>query len=168
MSGRSAHRIGVLLLVLLAALVVSGCGGTEETTTTTIAGGTSTTTRADGEEPGKSLVGTSVQPTDDSPAEFVEAYGTRPIVLLFYVPGSTDDLSVLESLTRLQPGYGDYTFLLYDYKMADAYGDLSTLLKVGYPPELVLIDKAGIIQEIWNGYIDDGTLNQGLVNLGGS
>ncbi len=40
------------------------------------------------------------------------------------------------------------------------------LLEVGYPPELVLVDGLGIPREIWNGYVDEGTLNQSLVNLG--
>ena len=46
------------------------------------------------------------------------------------------------------------------------YGDLSTLLKVQYPPKVVLVDGTGTIQEIWNGYVDEGSLNQSLVNLG--
>jgi len=46
------------------------------------------------------------------------------------------------------------------------YGDLSTLLGVTYPPELILIDRAGIIRQVWNGFVDEGSLNQSLVNLG--
>jgi len=95
-------------------------------------------------------------------------YGQKPIVLLFYVPGNADDSSVLETLNRLKSSFDGYAFLVYDYKVPEAYGDVSTLLQVGYPPELILIDKAGVIVRIWNGYVDEGTLNQGLVDLGRS
>jgi hypothetical protein len=68
----------------------------------------------------------------------------------------------------LKTSFGQYEFLVYDYKLPNDYGDLSTLLGVGYPPELILVDKTGVVQKVYNGYIDEGTLNQGLVNLGRS
>ncbi len=124
---------------------------------------------------GQQLLGPDQEPTvddfimttEDTPAEVVEALTQgRAIVLLFYVPGAADDISVLKSLKRLKTSFRDYEFLEYDYKTPDVYGDLSTILEVGYPPELILIDSAGVIQDVWNGYVDDGTLNQRLVNLG--
>lgn len=163
MSGRSRHQLGVLLLVMLVALTAFGCGGDDGATTTTIS---VVTTNPSG--PGTTvndLIGRNVVVTEDTPAEFVDAYEVKPIVLLFYVPGGTDDVSVLESLEGLIPSFDQYVFLVYDYKTPDAYGDLSALLKVGYPPELILIDKKGFIQRIWNGYVDEGSLNQALVNL---
>jgi hypothetical protein len=164
MCGRSRHQFGVLLVVLLVALIASGCGGggDEEVTTTS---GPAVTAAPSGPATGDSLVGEDVVTTADTPAEFVEAYGAKPIVVLFYVPGATDDVSVVESLDGLAPSFDDYLFLAYDYKTPDVYGDLSALLEVGYPPEVILIDKKGIVQRIWNGYVDEGTLNQGLVSL---
>jgi len=88
------------------------------------------------------------------------------VVLLFYVPGSTDDVQVMDSLSILQPEFDQYVFLLYDYSKPAAYGDLSTLLNVNYPPELVMVDGLGIVRRIWNGFVDEGTINQDLVNLG--
>ncbi|MCE5253457.1 MAG: hypothetical protein LLG45_04495 [Actinomycetia bacterium] len=164
MSGRSRQQFGVLVLVLLLALTVCGCGGGgEETTTTGIPVATTGpsspgTTVAD-------LVGKSIEPTEDTPAEFVDAYGVRPIVLLFYAPGGTDDTSVSEAVDGLSSSFDNYLFLIYDYKTPEAYGDLPSLLQVGYPPELILIDREGVIQGIWNGYVDEGTMNQALVNL---
>jgi len=170
MSGRSRQKLGVLLLVLFVALLACGCGGGggDDETTTSRAGATTTAPAGSGGAPGQELVGTTVDTTRDTPAEFTDVYGQAPIVLLFYVPGNADDRSVLESLNRLKSSFGGYTFLVYDYKLPEAYGDLSTLLEIGYPPELVLIDKAGVIRRVWNGYVDEGSLNQGLVDLGRS
>ena len=71
-----------------------------------------------------------------------------------------------EPSRRVQADFPDYTFLTYDYKNPSAYGDLSMLLQVNYPPEIVLIDRAGTVRNIWNGYVDEGTLKQCLINLG--
>lgn len=179
MLGLSRQRSEVLLLVLVVALVAGGCGGGDDATTTTGSSAVVTTAPSGSASPEKSLVGTQLvnpdrQPsadrhittTEDTPSEVVEALTQgRPVVLLFYVPGNVDDVSVFQSLGGLVPSFGRYQFLIYDYKDAEAYGDLSSLLGVGYPPEVILIDKGGLIQQVWNGYVDEGTLNQGLVNL---
>jgi hypothetical protein len=170
MIGRSAQRIVVLVVVLVAAVALWGCGGGDDadtTSTTAGAGATRTTAPAGGVPAAPSLVGTMVPVTEDTPAAYVEAVGQgRPVVVVFYVPGNVDDAKVLEAIDNLKSEFADYAFLLYDYKTPDAYGDLSTLLKVDYPPETVLVDRAGVIQRIWNGYVDEGTLRQCLVNIG--
>jgi len=158
--------MGVSVLILLAALLAWGCGGGEEATTTT--GGTVTPTVSPGTTAGTDyLINTQVKATESTPREYVEAIDQgHPVVLLFYVSDGVDDSKVLESIDRLKSGFSDYVFLLYDYKTPKAYGDLSTLLKVNYPPALVLIDGTGTIRDIRNGYIDEGSLNQRLVDLG--
>jgi hypothetical protein len=40
------------------------------------------------------------------------------------------------------------------------------LLKVDYPPAVLLVDSTGTVDSVWNGFVDVGTLNQSLVNLG--
>jgi hypothetical protein len=182
MSGRYRQQSVFLLLVLLVALLACSCfGGGGEEPATTIGGVTATTaTGGGGGAPTEEIMGTQllapdqepiveevIRTTEDTPAEVVDALTQgKAIVLLFYVPGGADDVSVLKSLKRLETSFRDYKFLQYDYKAPDAYGDLSTILAVGYPPELILIDRTGVIQDVWNGYVDDGTLNQRLVNLG--
>jgi hypothetical protein len=164
---RGTYVIVVLLLLAGAAFVVVGCGGEEETTTTTlntvpVAVAASGATSGTGD-----VLGEPLQTTDSTPAEYREAVAEgRPVVLLFYVPGQVDDVEVLDNLTALQPDFDEYVFLLYDYSVPSDYGDLSTLLNVNYPPEVVLVDGLGVPVEIWNGYVDEGTLNQSLVNLG--
>jgi hypothetical protein len=152
----------LLLLALFVTLFTIGCGGEEEETTTTSG---AVTTLPSGSGGGGSVVGGNIITTEDTPPAFVEAYGVKPIVLLFYVPGAADDLKVMETLEALENSFSAYVFLAYDYKTPDAYGNLSSLLDVGYPPEVILIDRQGVIQEVWNGYVDEGTLNQALVNL---
>jgi len=155
-----------LMLLLVAAVFVTSCGGgAEETTTTTppITSGPVTGPGLDTPD----LVGTEIAPTEDTPQEYVEAMEqARPVVMLFYVPGGADDTKVLDSLSRLESAFSDYVFLFYDYKAPGAYGDLSTVLDVDYPPEVVMVDGSGVVRTIWNGFVDEGTLNQALVDLG--
>jgi hypothetical protein len=86
--------------------------------------------------------------------------------VLFYVPGNADDKSVLDTVNRLKSSFAQYAFLIYDYKNPNSYGTLAQLLKVDYPPYLVLTDATGHLRRIFKGYVDEGTLNQELVNLG--
>ena len=168
MSGRRAHVGGILLIAAFAGALSWGCGG-GQTTTTATAGLVPTTVPfvAGSESVADALLLTKLKTTVDTPTEYVDAVDQgHPVVLLFYVTGSVDDAKVLDTVTRLQPAFQDYVFLLYDYKTPSAYGDLSTLLKIRYPPELVLVDGTGTIRAIWNGYVDEGSLNQGLVTIG--
>ena len=113
------------------------------------------------------LLLTKLAVTKDTPEEYVAAVGqARPVAMLFYVPGNVDDAKVLETFKAVQADFPEYTFLTYDYKTPSAYGDLSMLLKVNYPPEIVLVDRGGTVRNIWNGYVDEGTLKQCLINLG--
>ena len=160
MFGRSSHWTSVLFLCLCVVLLTSGCifGGddepTEPTATTAASGGGTGTT--------KGPLGTS----DDLPDAWTQAFQTRPIVVLFYVPGSADDASVLDSLNRLRTSFDRYEFLTYDYKDPVAYGGLAQLLGVKSVPCLKLVNGAGVLRETFTGYVDEGTLNQALVNLG--
>ena len=176
MCRRSRQQSWVLLLVLVVALLTVACGGgDEEPAATTTPAVTAPPAGGGSEEPaevqigppdGEPLVDDYIPTTNDTPSDFVAALGKgAPIVLLFYVTGGTDDAVVMESLDRLEPSFSRFEFFRYDYSLPDKYGDLSTLLGVTYPPELILIDRSGIIRERWTGYVDEGTLNQGLVNL---
>jgi hypothetical protein len=150
----------VLLVVL-----VSACGSGESTDTTS--GSTTTTQGSVSTVPAGSIVGVQIKATDSTPPEYVDAIQQgKPVVILFYVTGGADDAKVLEAVNTLQGSFSNYVFLLYDYKTPDTYGDLSTLLEVDYPPELVLVDGTGTVKAVLNGYVDEGTINQGLVNLG--
>jgi hypothetical protein len=168
MSRRGTYLTVVLLLVALAAVVTVGCSGGDEETSTTVKRAVTTTEKASGSAASANeVLGKPLETTDSTPVEYTEAIEQgRPVVLLFYVAGSTDDVQVLDSLSTLQPDFDQYVFLLYDYSRPAAYGDLSTLLKVNYPPELVLVDGLGVVRRIWNGFVDEGTINQDLVNLG--
>lgn len=171
MSGRN-RQVAVAILLVLVALLAVGCGfgggGSSGATTTVISlGVTPSVTLSSGASPQAQLIGTKFRPTKESPTDVADAIQEeKPVVLFFYVSGSTDDAQVLASLQELQPSFSTYVFGIYDYKTPDAYGDLSLLLQVNYPPELILIDATGTIQRIWNGFVDEGTLNQSLVNLG--
>jgi hypothetical protein len=169
MSVRSKGHLGLLLVaVVLLAVVLVGCGSSsssESSTTTKKSATSGSVAVAGGSEDG--MVGKKLQPTSETPPAYTEALEQgRAVVLLFYVPGGSDDAKVLAAVQTLQPSFSNYTFLFYNYKDPSAYGDLSTLLDVDYPPELVLVRADGTVKAILNGYRDQGSINQELVNLG--
>jgi hypothetical protein len=166
MLGRSSRRSIVLLVVAVAAMVVTSCGGGGGETTSTSGAVVVTTLPSGGAGGENPLIGTAIAPTVDTPSAFVDVYQTQPVVVLFYVSGGADDVRVLENLQQLQPSFGAYTFFSYEYSDSEKYGDLSTLLAVDYPPMMFLFDRTGIIRQVWSGYVDQGSLNQSLVNLG--
>ena len=163
MFSRSAQRTSVMLLVLAVALLTSGClfGGDDSPTST--ASTIPTGSVGSGIGP---VEGAVIEATDDDPAEFVDALQSRPLVILFYIAGNADDTKVLDTVNKLRTAFNSYTFLLYDYKDPVAYGTLAQELEVDYTPYLALIDATGVLQKLFVGYVDEGTLNQSLVNLG--
>jgi hypothetical protein len=169
MSGRSRQWAVLLLVVIGSAVFLGACGGGGEgsTTASSVLKTTPTTAERSVGSAVEDLLFTKLAVTLDTPEEVVAAIGqARPVVMLFYVPGNVDDAKVLEAYKAAAPEFPEYTFLTYDYKTPDAYGDLSMLLQVNYPPEIVLIDRGGTVRNIWNGYVDEGTLKQCLINLG--
>jgi hypothetical protein len=173
MSRRSPQRgTLVVLLGLLVWLLAAACGGedgaattapstgsvpTAASTTTSVSVSTNSTTTA---------TSTTAALVDGIPAKYVESFGQRPIVVLFYVPGGVEDEKVLKVVNELSVAFREYTFLTYDYRAPAAYGDLAQALKITYQPQLVLIDRNANKYMVWSGYVDKGTLNQSLVNLG--
>jgi hypothetical protein len=170
MSRRSRKSTVVLLVVIGLTVFLWGCGGGDEVDDATVSTNlvrTPTTAASSVQSEVDSILYEELAVTQDTPEEYVEAVGqARPVVVLFYVPGNVDDTKVLDSLTLMQSEFPDYTFLMYDFKDPSSYGDLAMLLQVNYPPETVLIDRNGIVRDIWNGYVDEGSLRQCLINLG--
>jgi hypothetical protein len=169
MSARNRQFFLLLLLAVGLTMFLWGCGGGgSDSSTDSTAGKTTKTTAA--KTVGRAveeLLATKLATTQDTPEAYVAAIGqARPVALLFYVPGNVDDAKVLQTFNDVQADFPDYTFLTYDYRNPGDYGDLSLLLQVNYPPEIVLIDRAGVVRSIWNGYLDEGSLEQCLINLG--
>ena len=161
MFGRSLKWTLVLLFALSVVLMTGGClfgGGSTTTTLGTPTGIGTTTTPA--------VVGDILQPIEGLPVGFSQALTKQPIVVLFYVPGNADDTSVLDTINKLRASFGTYLFLTYDYKAPDSYGTLTNVFDISYAPYLALIDGKGALKQVFSGYVDEGTLNQSLVNLG--
>jgi ABC-type Fe3+-hydroxamate transport system substrate-binding protein len=171
---RTRHMTALTLLLGLMAFLFSGCmwgGGSPTTDGSTDTGPTSPSTAA-------TVVVSTTEGTglvDGLPAEYVASLGQRPIVVLFYSPGGLDDEKVLAAVRELRGVYASYTFLTYDYSVPSAYGDLSKDLNLKNLPQTVLINRKGELPDpanaeerwkIWTGYVDKGTLNQALVDLG--
>jgi len=172
MAERSRHPVAlalVLTVLLLVAFAAVGCGSDSQGDTPISSEPAPVQTvpaTAPSGEHTEALVGTQLITTPRTPTEYVEAVqNMQPVVILFYVPAGVDDQKVLTAINDLQFDFPDYVFLIYDFADPQAYGDLSTLLKVDYPPAVILVDQTGTIDAAWNGYVDEGTLNQELVNL---
>ena len=168
MSVRIRQPVLVLLLAIGLAVLLGACGGSSGSTTgTTTANTTHSTAVQSAGSAVQDLLLTKLATTQDTPEAYVAAVGqAKPVAILFYVPGGIDDSKVLDVFKLVQADFPDYTFLEYDYRNPLAYGDLSLLLQVNYPPEIVLNDKAGAVQNILNGYVDEGSLRQCLINIG--
>ncbi len=165
MTRRICRMAAKLLCIGLLTLPLAGCFG---------GGGEPSDTTSDINAPTSSTTGVSipVSTTEASslieglPRAFVESLGTRPIVVLFYAPGGVEDEKVLTAVRELQSAYSSYTFLSFDYRVPAAYGDLSKELAIHSLPQLVLLDRHGVTQTIWSGYVDKVTFAQTLVTLG--
>jgi hypothetical protein len=174
MMERTRHVPALMLLLGLSAFLFGGCGGGGTGPNTPTSSDTNPTTPTTAPP----LVVTTTQGAglvDGLPGAYVAALGERPVVVLFYAPGGVADEKVLTAVRELLTSYSGYTFLMYDYSVADAYGDLAKLLQIKALPQIVLIDRRGTIPDpdsaddrlrVWSGYVDKGTLNQALVNLG--
>jgi hypothetical protein len=156
-------------IVVLAGLSLSGCGGGGGATTTTAP----PVTAAPGGgavvpvTPGAAAVApVTLKATDNTPADVKSALEQKkPLVLMFYSPGGSDDTKVLQSLTKLTPRFPTAFISQYDYKAPDTYGDLGQVLRVGNLPSVVLIDASANVTQVFTGFVDEGTLNQSMVNL---
>ena len=162
---RSVKWTSILFLALCLGVVLltTGClfgGGGSATTTLSIGTGGTVGTITGAAE------GQPLHAIDGLPQQFVQALANRPIVVLFYISGNADDTSVLDTVNRLSSSFSSYVFLTYDYKNPDSYGTLTSLLDIPYTPYVALIDGAGAVQKVFSGYVDEGSLNQALVNLG--
>lgn len=165
---RVAAALSLALALLLPALVGCGSGGEEEAATEAPPAAVPVANQgAAVEGPAfNALVGQQLAPGEMTPAVVKDALAQkRPVVVLFYVTGGHDDGLVRETLQKLGPKYEDVVIATYDFKAPAEFGDLARLLRVDYPPQLVFIDTNGVIRSVLSGYVDEGTLNQHLVNI---
>jgi hypothetical protein len=170
---KPSSGLAALVLILALSLFVIGCGGgddqSSDTTVTTAAQAAIVQPVANtvpARHSYEGLVGTQLEPTEETPAAVKDALTEgRPVLVFFYVAGSYDDGLVRETIDKLLPKYEDITLAAFDFKAPDAFGDLARLLQIDYPPQLVFIDTAGVVRSVLSGYADEGTLNQHLVNI---
>ncbi len=168
----------VLAIALVAVLFAAGCGGGDTTSTpatpATTAGASgaagATNAAASSTQTPESLIGQVITPTDRSPKEFQTAISNRrPVVVTFYMTGPADDSQVRTAVTALESRYkGQVDFFDYQYTDGSRYGDLTRLLKVNTTPAVIVINKQGKVQEAWSGYVDQKSIEQGIVEAIGS
>lgn len=161
-----------LALFVIVAVVVVGCGGggdtsTTDTTVVLVPVVDPVTTIMPGPPKAfKALIGTTLVASEDTPEEVRSGLEQhQPMVIAFYVTGGTDDTVVLDTLDALALRFSDVDFYQFDYKKPAAYGDLSALLEVDYPPQVAFVDARGTVRAVTSGFADEGTLNQNVVNI---
>lgn len=149
--------LGMLCLCLIA--VLSACG---TTTTTTQPGSTSTSSKS--AQNATQTIRLSAEA--DTPSELAQALRMKkPVVILIYVPGGADDELVRKSLQKIAPKYPDVTFLTYDYKKPDEYGDILMQLGIDYPPVVAFVTGDGVVEYQSTGFVDEAVLTQHVVNI---
>jgi ABC-type Fe3+-hydroxamate transport system substrate-binding protein len=172
---KSLRGTSVLLLLVLIALLAACGGADEQALTEELAPAENVPAAqpvANTAPPGppkasyERIVGVQLVATDETPELVAEALAERrPVVILFYVPGSEDDSLVREALDKLEPKYEDILVVRYDFKAPDEFGDLARVLQIDYPPQLVFVTPSGQVRSVLSGYVDEGTLNMHLVNV---
>ncbi len=157
-----------MLLLAVVAVVFSACGGSDQQSAAAPGSlATSTSKAAISTNKPESLIGNMISPTNQSPKDFSSSLASnRPVVVLFYMTGTTDDNQVRASILSLQNRYkGDVDFYVYLYTDAEGYGDLATLLKVDSPPSVIMINKQRQVQRAWSGFVDEKSLEQGVSEI---
>lgn len=160
--------IAAVLIMALAAFLFVGCGGGGEEdnappkkSKTNADASAAAATPTDMPE---ALIGQAIVPTKDSPEDFTKAIDDQmPIVVTFYMPAPYDDSQVRSSIMTLQGRYrGQVEFFDYLYSDAQSYKDLVTLLKVNSTPTVVIINRQGVVQRAWTGFVDADSIEQGI------
>lgn len=165
---RSHKLLAAVLMIALAVFLFAGCGGGGEDTAPPPKAEKKSSNKQVVLEPSdmpENLVGQAIVPTKDSPEDFVRAIDEkRPIVVTFYMPAPTDDSDVRSSVMSLEGRYrGQVDFFNYLYSDAQGYKDLVTLLNVNSTPTVVIINRQGAVQRAWTGYVDEPSIEQGIV-----
>lgn len=155
----SMQACAAICVIVLLGVALAGCGQTTSTTTTATA---TTTTHKSADGP----VGYPLQATDETPVELAQALrAKKPVVILIYVAGGATDEPVRKSLAALAPKYPDVTFLTYNYNNPKEYGDIVGLLGIHYPPFVAFVDTGNVVRYLTTGFVDEGVLNQYVVNI---
>ncbi|MHB0914302.1 MAG: hypothetical protein ACYC5A_00020 [Thermoleophilia bacterium] len=165
---RTHKLLAAVLIMALAVFLFAGCGGDEEETAPPPKAEKKSSNKEvtlEASEMPESLVGQAVVPTKDSPEDFVQAIDDKqPIVVTFYMPAPFDDSEVRSSVMTLEGRYrGQVEFFSYLYSDAQSYKDLVTLLSVDSTPTVVIINRQGTIQRAWTGFVDEPSIEQGIV-----
>ena len=154
------------LMLALVAFLLSACGGDE---TAAPSGQTVTKSAAKpaSSANGKSedLIGQVVTPGNLTPDKFRASLASRrPIVVLFYMNGPSDDTQVRSSVQSLESKYrSQVDFYDYVYSDGQTFGDLAMILKVSTTPAVITINKQSQVQRAWSGYVDAKSIEQGIV-----
>lgn len=162
--------IAAVLVMALAAFLFAGCGGGDEDTAPppkqakTNTSASAAATKSEPAEMPEDLVGQTVSPTKDSPENFNKAIeDQRPILVMFYLPAPYDDSQVRSSVMTLQGRYrGQMEFFTYLYSDAQTYQDLATVLRVNSTTAVIIINRQGVVQRAWTGYVDEESIEQGI------
>lgn len=165
---RSYKLIAAVLVMVLTVFLFVGCGGSDDENnappkkSSTSSKTTSSLPPVDLPE---NLIGQLVKPTSNSPSDFSTAIADhQPIVVTFYMPAPDDDSKVRSSIMNLQGQYnGQVEFFSYLYSDSQSYQDLSALLMVNATPTVVVINRQGVVQRAWTGYVDEKSIEQGIV-----
>ena len=156
-----------MLMLAIVAFLFSACGGSDQSAAPPPVSHTTSLKSSSSTDKPENLIGTVIAATDQSPQDFKSSLASRrPVVVLFYMTGPTDDNQVRSSIETLESRYkGDVDFYTYLYTDAQAYGDLTSLLKVDSTPSVIMINKQSKVQRAWSGYVDEKSLEQGVSEI---
>jgi hypothetical protein len=104
----------------------------------------------------------TLTPTAETPAFITSRLQEqRPIVLLVYCEGASDDMDMLDYFDDVRALYGaDSSFMSFEARQTTELGDTLQQLRVSNPPVLAVIRGSGEVAELYTGWIGRKVMEQ--------
>lgn len=104
----------------------------------------------------------TVVPTAETPTFIKQRLAEkRAIVLLVYVDGAADDMSMLQSFDAVKAQYAaESSFMDFEARKVTELGDTLQLLHVYDPPILAVIQGDGKVYQLYTGWIGRAVMEQ--------
>jgi hypothetical protein len=183
--------LGSAAALLALAVVVTGCGGaptadpaatsavpSTDPNATTVGATTPATdpagagsTGATNDVPGANEIanadasaGELVTVSAMTPKKFKQAHCSKPIMVVYYQPGSIVDEKLLAEATAAARSVRETVTLAYTPKDVKAFGDLGSKLGLFATPGVATVGRDGRIENFWTTFVDHALIERSLRN----
>ncbi|MCW2928230.1 MAG: hypothetical protein JWM86_2198 [Thermoleophilia bacterium] len=108
--------------------------------------------------------GSPVTVTAITPKKFAKAHCIKPIIVVFYQPGSVVDQRLYAEAAAAAASVKGIVSLTFTPKDTKLYGDLPAKLGLLSTPGLAVVDRSGKLENFWVTYVDRALIRRSLQN----